>query len=144
MMDRRYIGVAILLNIPAYLFLATGNFFTKTGYVCNFDNSVILQSTAVLFGLCALSCLEDNRCFSFQHNKLSNVTQQHGTSMEFRLVLVSAVTMKQFIWKVRYFYALLSFCFLLPWRHYWKVELAFVKSSVLDWVELNCYHPRMR
>ena len=68
-MDRRYIGVAILLNIPAYLFLATGNFFTKTGYVCNFDNSVILQSTAVLFGLCALSCLEDNRCFSFQHNK---------------------------------------------------------------------------
>ena len=66
MVYKRYIVVTILLNIPA----ATGTFFTKTGYVCNFDNSaIILQSTEVLFGLCALSCLEDHRCFSFQHNK---------------------------------------------------------------------------
>ena len=70
MVYKRYIGVTILLNIPAYLFATIATFFTKTGYVCNFDNSaIILQSTDVLFGLCALSCLEDNRCFSFQHNK---------------------------------------------------------------------------
>ena len=70
MMGLRYIAVAILLNIPVCLLLATGTFFKKTGYVCNFDNSaIILQSTDVLFGLCALSCIKDKRCFSFQHNK---------------------------------------------------------------------------
>ena len=69
-MGLRYISIAIFLNIPAYLLLATGTFFKKTGYICNFDNSaIILQSTDVLFVLCASLCIEDNRCFSFQHKK---------------------------------------------------------------------------
>ena len=69
-MNGRYICVIIFLNMPAYLFLVIGTLFTKTGYVCKFDNNaIIFQSTNYLFGLCALSCLEDNRCFSFQHNK---------------------------------------------------------------------------
>ena len=69
-MDGRYICVIIFLNIPAYLFLVIGTLFTKSGYVCNFDNNaIIFKRTNFLLELCALSCMEDKRCFSFQHNK---------------------------------------------------------------------------
>ena len=79
MMYGRFIAVTLLLNIPIHLFFNTdGTLFTKTAYICNFENSAaILQSINVLFGFCTLSCEEDKRCFSFQYNKQ---TQQWYTS----------------------------------------------------------------
>ena len=51
----------------------TDNLFTETNYVCSFEtNAIIFESLKLVsFGMCALLCNQNRKCFSFQYNKES-------------------------------------------------------------------------
>ena len=75
----RYVCVAGLFNVTYSRITRDENLFVKTNFVCDLDDNsgIIERSGKTSFGLCALLCQQDARCFSFQYNYLT----QHCCTM---------------------------------------------------------------